>query len=476
MDTSNYTYEYLPHRGIDKETFRFYEVKTKINAEGKPISVGFRYKDDLYKVRSFEEKKFYWTPTGDQTRTGLFGMDRFSAGENKSVTITEGEYDALSLYQVLRSPVVSVQSSGSGRRDCSVGYEWLNAFDRIYLAFDNDQAGRDLLHEVAKLFDPVKVYVLRFTKHKDANAYLKAGEGDELRNIWHNAKKYLPDKLLSSFSEFRDILSTPTAVGVPYPFPTWTKMTYGLRKGETVLLTAQEKVGKTEVMHAIERQLLRETNDSVAALYPEEPPKRHLQALAGLEIGKPVHLPDSGVEQAQVVEALERLIGVDERLYVGSNFGSDDPDVLLDKIRFLVTSRNVGWVLLDHLSMVVSGLAGEDIRRAIDYFCTQVQTMVKSLDFGFIMVCHLNDFGQTRDSRYPPKICDIHFRIERDKLSLDPTVRNTIHSTLIDNRFSGQSGPSGDLIFDPTTFRLAEAAANDNWNQTTSDGTAKLVA
>ncbi len=38
-----FTYEYVPWRGISKRTLEFYDVKTKINAEGKPIAIGFRY-------------------------------------------------------------------------------------------------------------------------------------------------------------------------------------------------------------------------------------------------------------------------------------------------------------------------------------------------------------------------------------------------------------------------------------------------
>lgn len=458
-----FTYEYHPHRGITADTFRFYRTYTKIDKEGKPIKVGFPYPDQSMKIRSLSEKHFSWEPEGPKDKTGLFGRDRFSSGSHESVTITEGEYDAQSLYQLLRSPVVSVQSSGSAVRDCSVDLDWLRGFKRIVICFDNDAAGREAVRRVAGLFDYNKVYVCKLTKHKDANEYLTAGDGGELLNIWHNAKKFLPDEVKSSFAEFRELLKEKPQPGVPYPFPSLTKMTFGMRKGESVLITAQEKVGKTELMHMIEHQLLRETDDAIGAIYLEEPAKRHLQALAGLEIGKPVHLPGLEIEPSEVSAALEALVKTDDRLHVYSHFGSDDPDTLLDTIRFLVVSRQCGWVLLDHISMVVSGLAGEgNERRALDYFITRAQMMVKELGFGLIFVSHLNDENQTRGSRYISKTCDIQVRAERDKLNPDPIIRNTVKLIVVDNRYSGQTGPCCDLTFDPLTYRLTEAD-NDNW-------------
>lgn len=169
-----YSYEYLPWRGVNKESFSFYDSKTKIDSDGKPISIGFAYPNGSYKVRQLDQKAFH--TVGDIAKAGLFGRNKFAAGSHKYVTITEGELDAISLYQVLRSPVVSVRSSSSAKLDCSIDRSWLNSFERIYLAFDADEPGRVAAAEVAKLFDYNKVYDVRFVgrERKDANDYLRA--------------------------------------------------------------------------------------------------------------------------------------------------------------------------------------------------------------------------------------------------------------------------------------------------------------
>lgn len=466
-DNVQYSYEFVPLRGITEQTLRKYDVKTKVDPDGKPCAIGFRYPNGSTKVRRLDEKSFYWAE-GNQHSPGLFGTDRFPAGSHKYVTITEGELDALSLYQVLGSPVVSVQSASSAVRDCIAERTWLNSFERVYLAFDNDLPGRDAARNVAKLFDYNRLYQVKFDTRKDANEFLSAGDADTLRQLWWNAKRYQPDEVVSHFDEFDKILKEPLKEGVPYPFPSLNEMTYGIRTSESVLITAQEGVGKTELMHAIEFNLLKETKDAIGAIYLEEPKRRHLQAIAGLQLQRPTHLPDCGVTVDQTIAALREAVGTDERLHVYSHFGSDDPESLLDTIRFLVSARDCRYILFDHISMAVSGLAGEDERRALDYLSTRLEMMVKELDFGLIMVSHVNDDGKTRGSRYISKVADIRIDLVRDTGNADPVTRNTTQVSVSKNRFSGKTGMACKLLFDPKTYTYTEIE-NDVWSPSNED-------
>lgn len=368
------------------------------------------------------------------------------------MTITEGELDACSLYQMVHHPVVSVRSSASAMRDITMDRSWLGNFERVYLAFDGDRAGQDAAHAVAKLFDPQRLFQVKLTKWKDANEFLQNGEEDDFRRIWHNSKRYLPETIISSLSDFNALLKEEPRRGIDYPFPTLTEMTYGIRPGESILITAQEGVGKTEFCHAIEHQILRDTDWNVGAFFLEEPPRRHLQALAGLELNKPAHIPGALSTTAEASAALETLLGMDERLFLHANFGSMDPDQLLDTIRFLVVGRSCLCIILDHLTMVFSGRNEDDERRSIDYFCTKIEMMVKELQFAFIMVCHVNDNGQTRSSRYPSKVADIRMDLHRDVLKGD----NTLYPVLSKNRYCGKTGPAGSIIFNPLTNTLKE--------------------
>lgn len=462
VDTE-YTYEYLPYRKLTKETLRTYDMKTKIDKDGKPISVGYIMPNGDIKVRNLDTKEFYWTKGSNQKSCGLFGMDKFEPGKFKYITITEGYEDAASLHQVLQgAPVVSVHSASSAYNDCVVDRNKLNAYERIYLALDADGPGREATEKLAKLFDPSKIYVVKFGKRKDANEYLLNGEDEELKKIWWNSKLYLPEKIVNQFSDIEPLLSVKPKYGIPaYPTAELNKYLYGIRTGETVLFIAQEKIGKTEVMHDIEYSLLQQTDWNIAAIYLEEPAQRHAQAIAGLHLELPVHRPDCNVEPAQIFSAFKEAVREDGRLFIYSHFGSDDPDVFLDLIRFLVTARGVRCVLFDHLTMVVSGHQGDDERRVLDYLSTRLEMMVKELDFSLIMVSHVNDEGKTRGSRNLTKVADVTIALERDLQSYDPVERRTVSFNIRYNRPYSDTGPAGKCIYIPEKGILEEVKGGE---------------
>ncbi len=462
---TGFTYEYIPFRNIEKKALIKYDIKTKVDAEGRPLARGYVYPNGAVQVENVDKKEFYWSKDGPEHVPGLFGVDKFSSGEHDTVTIVEGAKDAASYYQVLGSPVVSVQSASSAYNDCSADRPFLNGFNRIILALDGDGPGREATSRVARLFDPNKLYQVKFDKYKDPNDYLQKGEDTELLNLWHNARRYQPENIVSSFQEFDKILKEAPRAGVPYPWASINQMTYGIRTSEIVLLTAQEGIGKTELMHHIEYQILKETphDVSIGAIFLEEPKRRHLQAVAGLELRKPVHLPDVVVGEDEISSALHKAVGADERLHLYSHFGSDDPDLITDTIRFLVTARNCRYILLDHISMVVSGLNESDERRTLDYLMTKLDMLVNELDFALILVSHVNDNGQTRGSRYIGKAANIRIDAVRDPNHADPITRNTTELTISKNRFSGKTGFACKLLFDTTTHTYSEVTDVTQW-------------
>lgn len=444
-----YTYEYIPHRGLSKRALEKYDIRTKIDNDGRPIADGFFYPNSCTKVRSLDKKEFQWIrPDGvEQVPADVFGRDKFDAGCHESIIITEGEYDAASLWQVLDVPVVSVRSSTSASADCIAVRSYLDSYKRVLLAFDADAAGKVACANVAKLFDYNKVYVLRFDRRKDANEYVVAGEADELRNIYANAKRYIPETVVAINDDIIEkILGDRPSVGVPYPLAGLNEKTHGIRTKESVLITAPPGVGKTELMQAIEYQLLKETNDNVASIFIELPKADHLRALASTHLQRPAFLPEHGVSEVAVVDAVKEARKSNDRLYLYSHFGSDDPDVIIDTIRFLVTCCSVRWVLLDHISMVVSGLRNErDERRTLDYICTRLEMLLKDLDFGLIFISHINDEGKTRGSRAIEQLCDIRIELDRD-VKADSDIVNVLISK---NRPPmTKSGPAGSYKFD----------------------------
>lgn len=463
----DYTYEYLPWRGVTADTYRKYKSKTKIDHNGKPVSIGYKYPNNSYKIRLLDKKEFY--VEGAINEAGLFGSDLFVAGGN-SVIITEGEQDALSAYQMLKIPAVSVQSSSTAVRDCSATRSWLDTYKIIYLCFDADRTGKDACRGVASLFDYNKVRILDLgaVGRKDASECLEHDAVDVFYSQWKTAKKYVPDSIIYQFEDFKKILEETPKVSAKYPFQMLNEKTDGLRTGESVLITAQEGVGKTELMHAIEYHLLETTDAAIGSIFLEEPKRRHLQALSSIKLEKPVYLERESLTDSDVYSALVGLLGGRERLFIYNHFGSSDPDDLVDVIRFLVAACGVNYILLDHITMGTCGIGGEDERKALDYLSNRLEMLVKELDFCLIFVSHVNDDGKTRGSRLISKVADIRIDLQRNLTHPDINEQRRTHITVSKNRFCGRTGYAGSIIFNPSTCRFTEessfqaSSSNDN--------------
>lgn len=453
----DYTLQYVPWRGISKASMEFYKVIAKVSSAGDLLSVAFSYPNGRVLHRSCLNKEFWYT--GEKTQNGqLFGQDKFPAGSAKAITITEGAIDSLSAFEMLgKYPFVGVTSASSAKSECASEYEYLNSFDKIYLCFDSDQPGKKAASEVAKLFDFNKVYIVNLTEEKDANDYLTKGKAELFKKTWWGSKRFLPEGILSSYREFDKIIDDDEfKPSVAYPFGNLQDKTYGIRTGEFNLLSAKEGIGKTEIFRALEYHLLKQTESNIGIIHLEENKARSIKGLVGYELQQPIHLPDRRIPNAETKKIFRELSRRDERVHLYSHFGSDDPDTILSTIRFMAGSCSCKYIFLDHITMVVTGLQGDDERRALDYISTRLAMMVEELDFTLFCISHENDDGLTRGSRNISKVSDLWVQLIRDPMDENPQVRNTTKLMIKKNRFSGKTGFAGNLLFNPETFTLTE--------------------
>ena len=459
-DTTNedfdYTFQYLPLRGLTAATMEKFEILTKVDPNGTAVAQGYKYPNGAIKIRNLLKKEFH--TKGDMSNAHLFGKDKFNAGGAKAVTICEGELDAASVFQLLGSkyPVVSVRSASSARKDCAAEFDYLNAFDAIYLCFDSDEPGQRAAAEVAGLFNFNKVYHVQLTKYKDANDYLQNNAEKEFLSTWHNAKKFLPEGIISSNSEVLEIFKEEKSTAVAtYPWATLQELTKGIRYGEVVLLTAMEGVGKTEIFRGLEYHLLQSTDANIGVIHLEEGKRRFFDGVVGYELKTAAH-HDPYLTPEQKFDAYQKVVKRDNRLHFYTHFSSDDPDAILDSIRFMAGACECRFIFLDHITMLVSGTADGDERRLLDYISTKLAGMVEELNFALFMISHENDDGKTRGSRNISKISDLWVQLVRNLESTDPLERNTTRLVIKKNRFAAQTGPGGALYFDKDTYMITE--------------------
>lgn len=443
-------------RGLTAATMEKFGILTKVDPNGTPVAQGYTYPNGAIKIRNLQKKEFH--SKGDMSNATLFGRDKFNGGSARSITVCEGELDAASVFQLLGSkyPAVSVRSASSARKDCAAEFEYLNSFESIYLCFDGDEPGQRAAADVAGLFNFNKVFHVKLDKFKDPNEALQAGADQEFRNAWYNAQKFLPEGIISSNAEVFEIFKEEKSTAVAtYPWATLQELTKGIRFGEVVLLTAMEGVGKTEIFRGLEYHLLQTTEANLGIIHLEEGKRRFYDGLAGYQLRTAAH-HDPYLTPEQKFEAFQKAVRRDNRLHFYTHFGSDDPDVILDSIRFMAGACECKFIFLDHITMLVSGTAEGDERRILDYISTKLAQMVEELDFALFLISHENDDGKTRGSRNISKISDLWVQLVRNLEATNPIERNTTHLVVKKNRFAAQTGPGGDLYFDKDTYLISE--------------------
>ena len=458
LDNSDITAEFHEHRGISKKTFQKFNVMTKMH-RGEPFEVGFFYPNGAVKIREYEEKKF--RTQGDMKNATLFGKNIFDRGSRRVITLTEGEYDTLAVYEMIgdESAVVSIRSASSAKADCKAEYDYINSFEKIVINFDNDDPGQDAAKKVASLFDFKKVFNLVLDKYKDANDYLKNNDVKDYYQAWRSAKRYTPDNILSTYEDFAEALKEKREECLAtYPFTSLQNALYGLHSGEVVVFKGEEGIGKSETFRAIESHVLKTTKHPIGIIHLEEDNGTTLRGLASYFTGQSSMTPDSMVSDDDVLSSIMEMTGGDEgRIYLHSSFDVEDEDAFTDTIRFLAAACGCRIIMLDHISWLATGGDNDDERKKLDRISQKLKLLAKELKFCLIEISHVNDDGKTRGSRNITKVANTVIHLHRDKVHSDPVERNKMYMLVEKARLTGaKTGPVGYAVYDTESMMLVD--------------------
>jgi twinkle protein len=420
------------------------------------------------KVRGVKEKTF--ASEGQWSKGTLFGQQLFTSG-GKYLTIVEGEFDALAAFQLTGSkyPVVSIRNGAtSALKDCKAQYEWIDSFENIVICFDNDKPGKDAAREVAELFGAKSKIFKHETDYKDACDYLAQSKEALYVQQWWRAEAYTPDGIVSGTSLW-DLVSQPLEPAqCQYPWEGLNELTYGIRHGELVTITAGSGLGKSQLLREIVWHLLQHTKDNVGLMFLEESIRKTGLSLMSMAANVPMHLPDTPTSDAERKAAYDATLGTG-RVFLFDHFGSTSVDNIVNRVRYMAKAMNCKYIFVDHISIIVSAQESGDERKAIDEIMTKLRMLVQETDIALFAVSHLKrpegrgheegaatSLAQLRGSGSIAQLSDIVIGAERNGQADDPIVRNTTHVRVLKNRFSGQTGPACSLLYTKETGRMLE--------------------
>ncbi|CAM9440663.1 unnamed protein product [Phaeothamnion confervicola] len=312
------------------------------------------------KARAWNRKEFQkLDPVGGGW--GLFGFHTVPPGA-REVVVTEGEYDAMAVYQETGKPAVSLPN---GCRSLPVDVlPLLEDFERVYLWMDADGPGQEGAEKFTRKLGEKRCLVVRplpgdKDPPKDANAALQ--QGRNLSAMLANARP-LPHQDILRFEDVRsevlhEIASPHEFSGTPVKsFPGLTNIIKGFRRGELTVFTGPTGAGKTTLLSQLSLDLSEAGVNTLWGSFEIKNTrliKKMLQQFARRPLAEVIagH-PDALPSLADRFQTLP--------LHFMRFHGGTDVSLVLDAMEYAVYANDVEHIILDNLQFMLdrSGSGG----------------------------------------------------------------------------------------------------------------------
>ena len=470
------TFGALTDRNISEDVARKYGVRVVYNREGEIIKHVYPYYNSneivSTKTRTISTKGF--VVDGGYEGTGLFGEQLFGKG-GKYLTITEGECDAMAVYEMFdkKWASVSIKRGASGAvRDIRDSIEFVESFDNVILCFDNDKYGREAARKVARIIKPGKARIVSLpTGFKDANIMLEKGQYAQFTRAWWDAKTYTPSGIMELSSAKDKWLHREVKESIAYPYEGLNKKLFGMRKNELVTLTGGTGLGKSSFTRELTHYLIKNTEDNVGIIALEENWLRTADGIVAIEANDRIYLEEkrNKYTEEELTELFDKAIAKD-KVFIHAHLGSNDIDEIFSKLRYMIIGCECSWIIVDHLHMLVSQLTEGDERRGIDNLMNRLRSLVEETGVGMFLVSHLRraagekgheqgivvSLSHLKGSQGISQLSDCVIALERNQQAEDPEEANTTKVRVLKSRYTGDTGLACSLLYDPETGRMTE--------------------
>jgi len=459
----------LPDRMLYADTLEYYGVKVGVSEQdgetplfhyypyyGKK-SVGTKFVG--WKVR-FTPNKQFWA-VGDIKGAELFGWRQAVQTGAKTLYITEGELDAMSLYQALKAKnkltkwadydpaVVSLRAgAAAAKKELTAMVSQISTnFKDVVLVFDQDEPGMNAVEATMTVLPTARTVSI---PEKDPNECLVKGYGGALANaVLFKAEKPKNTRLIWG----RDVVEearTKPEMGLSWPWEGMTKLTRGMRWGETIYLGAGVKMGKTTCVDTLAAHFITEHGLKVFMAQPEEAVPKTFRRIVGKVARRVFHDPDIEWDEGAYDEHAP-LVG--ENLCMLNLYQTLDWNTLRGDI-ICAVEEGCRVVFIDPITNITNGIDSSEANTILQEFAQELAAIAKDLDIIVLLFCHLKApegkpherggtvySSQFAGSRAMMRSCNLMLGLEGNK---DPDLpleeRNMRRLVILEDREFGASG------------------------------------
>lgn len=456
---------YLDQRWLDAPEAK----RMRISAIGGMVWFPYAIDGEIvrWKARSItDKKKQFWTalPEGQKEDWKAPFFNQKEPYDTKYLIITEGEFDCMALCQLGATNCVSLPNgSASVEATFRNNYQFLQKFDRVYIAFDMDEPGNLAASKAMKMLPANKYRRIMFPQGevecKDANDWLinTAAKPDDLANLLFTAVRPRCDRI-QHMSDADQSLFDEIDFGVPTQWPSLNRILGGIRKKEVTVISAETGCGKTTFCLNLAAHLA-EKKKAVWINSFEMDSKIIYRKLTSVILSKNIRVRkfEDVERQGFYTWALTHDVYVNPK-----NTGSSIQEIRKD-FEIACLAFNVEFVILDHLDYIHSLGDKKTSLENIDETVRELHSLAMEFDVGIILVAHprqiqgpvrplsINDLkGSSAIKQYADNIL-LLTRMD----TLDPTQTNQVKLTVVKNRLLGNQA-SVNLKYNPSTDCYSE--------------------
>jgi twinkle protein len=407
----------LPERKLKRQTCEDYGVRVGFS-ESDGTTVDTHYYPDTkggeicgYEVRNLEKKGFY--SVGDRRgAVDLWGANVAKQAKAKNLYITEGRADCMALYQALTdglagtkweskiSPAVVSLTRGSSAavKDVLNNRALLDMFDEVVLVFDNDEPGQKAVKAVLKVMPSCKVanipkleYADPFTGElkitKDANDMLFADKADELQNIATWKAQVVRQGLVLDVEDFIEEAMEKPKMGIPFPWPSVTRETYGLRPHTVHVIGAAPKIGKSDHEYQCIEWFSMVQKQKIGVFDLENPPKKTCKKIASKYAGLDYTKPDSIYVDDDLRRHMMAQNGIVRFYDRGASRDWADIRITIEEMHLL---DGINIFFIDPLTALVSRYTSSEANDKLNAICTDIADLVYKYPISLLIYTHVN--------------------------------------------------------------------------------------
>ena len=398
----------------------------------------------------------------------LFGSHLLGADRDTTIYVTEGEFDAIAMYEYGFTNSVVSGTTGAGANWPDEWLDMLEPYKNFILIYDDDEAGQT---GATRLADKLGGYRTSsaMLPYKDANECLiNAVSCDEIKRCIGRASSMMNVTLrrVNDYEKDLDnLINNPDRlVGRDLGSKKLERALGGMRPGLWVL-TGETGHGKTTFATWLLREQSLLGAPTMLTSF-EQRPIGTVQKLLRAQLGGDF-MQCSVADRKRALEELGQL-----PIYILDHYGEATKDYVIDSIRYARRRHDVRVALIDHLGFLARG-SGDKERQVIEEIVRSLALVAVNDGITILLVCHPNRAFTSQQRRV--RISDLkgasaieqdaHVGIVVQRQEPDPRVGFPCAMVYVDKVRSefGSPGSSFMMPFDPLSCVFA-----DTWDETPS--------